>query len=184
MPEHTITHLPNDAVTDAIRGHHDELSTQLRERTAALLAAIRSGDPDAPRERLHAWYRSELLPHAAAEERTLYAAGADLDATRLLVRGMLAEHQALVGLVAQLALARDSLDVVALATSTELLFTVHLAKENDLLLPALDRAGVDLAPLLDGMHELLGSHSEASVETADDDAGCGCGCGAVSTTLM
>lgn len=176
MAEHSITPLPNDTVIDAIRGHHDELSTELGERTAALLAAIRSGHPDVPRERLHAWYQAELLPHAAAEERTLYAAGAGLDPTRLLVEGMLAEHQALVGLIAQLALARDPFEVVAAATAAQEVFRVHLDKENDLLLPALDRAGVELAPLLEGMHELLGAHREAGTAPADDGCGCGCGC--------
>jgi uncharacterized protein (DUF2249 family) len=174
MSEHaTITHPTNHAVADAIRTHHDELSAQLRERTSVLLAAIRSGDADAARDQLHQWYQTELLPHAVAEEATLYAAGADLDATRLLVQGMLAEHRALVSLIAQLALAEDPLDTVAAATSAQHLFTVHLAKENDLLLPALDQAGLDLAPLLAGMHELLGHDDQPAAEPAD--AGCGCG---------
>jgi uncharacterized protein (DUF2249 family) len=178
MIKDAITQLPNVAVTAAIRAHHDELSAGLRERTAALLAALRAGDPDAARERLHAWYQTELLPHAAAEEHTLYAAGADLDASQLLVEGMLAEHQALIGLVARLALARDPFDVVAAASSAQDLFAVHLAKENDLLLPALERSGVALAPLLEGMHELLGEHGESSAAAAEDGCGCGgCGCG-------
>jgi streptomycin 6-kinase len=160
MAQQPIARLPNDAVIEAIRAHHAELSAQLRERTTALFLAARSGDPEAAREGLGAWYRSELIPHATAEERTLYAAGEDLDATRLLVQGMLAEHQALVGLVAQLEPARDPLDAIAVAASAQDLFTVHLAKENDLLLPALDDAGVLLAPLWEGMHELLGAHDD------------------------
>ena len=175
MTEHaTPTRLPNEAVVEAIRKHHDELAAQLGERTAALVTAARAGAPDAAREQLHRWYEAELLPHAVAEEGTLYAAGTELDATRLLVRGMLAEHRALIGLIGQLAVPLDPFAAVAAATSAHDLFTVHLAKENDLLLPALDRAGVKLAPLLEGMHELLGHHERHHDEpetTGDGAAG-------------
>lgn len=166
MTEHMSTQISNPEVIDAIRGHHDDLSAQLRELTTALLAAIRTGDSDAARERLHDWYGTELLPHASAEEQTLYLAGADVDATRLLIQGMLAEHRALVDLIEQLGHARDPFDVVAAATSAQDLFMVHLAKENDLLLPALDRNRVQLAPLLQGMHVLLGQTGEASADPA------------------
>src|SRR5690606_9310452 len=43
----------------------------------------------------------------------------------------------------------------------------HLYKENELLLPALVEADVDLAELLAGMHEILGGHD---ARTAADHA--------------
>jgi uncharacterized protein (DUF2249 family) len=166
----------NEAVISAIRAHHRQLSDELRTRTDAVLGAAQEDALAAARGELHAWYRAELLPHAAAEEKTLYAAGADLDATRLLVRGMVAEHEALVGLVDRLATAGRALEVATLAASARTLFAVHLVKENDLLLPALDGAGVALEPLLAGMHELIGG--AAGSAHSGEESGCGCGgCG-------
>lgn len=162
----------NAEVIDTIRAHHAQLAAQLQERTAAVLAAARQGDCAAPRTRLHDWYRTELIPHAIAEERTLYSAAEKIDTTTLLIQGMLAEHQALVSLIADLALAEAPFDIALAASSAQSLFTVHLGKENDLLLPALDAAGVGLGALLDGMHELLGP----PVDSAPSH-GCGCGCG-------
>src|SRR5690348_3058804 len=98
MPEQvTVSRNRNDAVIEAIRAHHSQLAGELHGYTAAVLSAAREGEVDAARNTLHEWYRSQLLPHVAAEERALYSAALELDTTRLLVRGMLAEHRALVG---------------------------------------------------------------------------------------
>jgi uncharacterized protein (DUF2249 family)/hemerythrin-like domain-containing protein len=161
----------NQAVIAAIRGHHRQLSDELRVRTAAVLAAAARDEVlDAARDELHDWYRAELIPHAAAEEKTLYEAAAGLPATRLLIRGMLAEHQDLVDLITDLAAARQPLEIATRAASAQTLFASHLVKENDLLLPALDEAAVDLEAALAGMHELIGAPVE--------NTGCNCGgCG-------
>jgi uncharacterized protein (DUF2249 family) len=161
---------PNDPVIAAIRGHHDAMAAELAELTAGVLAAARTGDCTQAQRRLHDWYRTELLPHAVAEERALYSEGAEIDATRLLICAMLAEHRQLVSLIAELALAHEPFQVATVAAAAQAVFTVHLGKENDLLLPALDQAGIDLAASLDGMHEVLGAGAAA------DDHGCGCGC--------
>ena len=163
----------NEAVIKAIRAHHQQLADELAALTAAVHAAARAGHCGPQRDRLHNWYRTELLPHAVAEERALYSPAGELDATRLLICGMLAEHRSLVALIAELALAREPFEVATVAASAEAVFRVHLSKENDLLLPALDQAGVQLAPLLEGMHELLGHGGE---QAANADQGCGCGC--------
>jgi uncharacterized protein (DUF2249 family) len=55
--------------------------------------------------------------------------------------------------------AGDPFTVTATTAAVQALFTVHLAKENDLLLPALDAAAVDLAGALAGMREILGGNS-------------------------
>jgi uncharacterized protein (DUF2249 family) len=167
---------PNAAVIATIGRHHAELAARLDTLTAAVLTAAAAGQYRPARDALHTWYRDELLPHAAAEERALYQPAADLDATRLLVRGMLAEHRSLVSLIDTLAAASDALGVATAAAATQAVFAVHLSKENDLLLPALDRAGLDLAAALDGMHEILG-HAHAHAHAGNDEAaGCGCGC--------
>lgn len=164
---------PNDVVIDAIRAHHAELAEQLRVRTEAVVMGARNGECTREREALHEWYRTELMPHAVAEERALYSPASELDATRLLIRGMLAEHRTMVSLIADLALACDPFQVVSTAVAAQAVFTVHLAKENDLLLPALDQAGLDLHVILDGMREILGNDNSEE-DVAHDDCRCGC----------
>ncbi|MGH3743967.1 MAG: DUF2249 domain-containing protein, partial [Mycobacteriales bacterium] len=167
----------NDSVIVAIRAHHAQLADELRRGTEAVLNAVRSGNPTRERAELHDWYRTELLPHAVAEERALYGPGEELAATRLLVRGMIAEHRQLESLVADLGLADNALDVAIAAAAAHSLFVVHLGKENDLLLPALDRAGLDLGAILEGMHEILGHAAAGTPDAEGGGCGCGCGCG-------
>jgi hypothetical protein len=142
-------------MTEAIRAHHAHLAAELARLTAAVRAAAEGGNVDAARAALLAWYRGELLPHAAAEEGSVYEPGLDLDGTRLLVRAMVDEHRALSGLVDALGAADTPVDAVAAAAAAEALFAVHVAKENELLLPALEDAGVDVAALVEGLHQLV-----------------------------
>jgi uncharacterized protein (DUF2249 family) len=58
--------------------------------------------------------------------------------------------------VTDLTHASDPFTVTATTAAAQALFTVHLAKEDDLLLPALDAAAVDLGAALTGMREILG----------------------------
>lgn len=146
----------NAQVIAAIEHHHAALAGELQALTSTVLDAARLGAPDAPCTDLVAWFTTELLPHAQTEEIALYSAGSDLEPTRLLVAGMIAEHRALAALVVDLSAAIDPVAVAAAAAAAHALFSVHLAKENDLLLPALDAAGIDLSAALEGMHEILG----------------------------
>ncbi|MGH3494880.1 MAG: hemerythrin domain-containing protein, partial [Sciscionella sp.] len=166
---------PNEVVIDAIRAHHAQLAEQLHAHTDAVGTAARIGECGRERDALHDWYRTELMPHVAAEEQALYSPASELEATRLLIRGMLAEHRFLESLIADLALASDPFQVVTTAITAQAVFTVHLSKENDLLLPALDQAGLDLPAILDGMHEILGHPHHDAEDGAEHDS-CGCGC--------
>lgn len=161
----------NAAVIAAIVNHHAQLAGDLNTLTAAVLAAVRGSTYLPARDELVTWYRTELLPHAEAEERALYRPASAAANTRLLVAGMVAEHRTLGALIDELAAAGDALTVSAAAATARAVFTIHLGKENDLLLPELDAAGVDLAAALEGMHEILGAGGA-------DEHGCGCGgCG-------
>jgi hypothetical protein len=108
---------------EAVEQHQAVLAGALSTQVERLLSA---GDVWQPiRDGLVAWCRSYLLPHAEAEERTLYPAAGDF--------------------------VRAAATVSALRT----FFDSHLSKENDQLLPSLAQApDVDLAGLLDGMHDL------------------------------
>jgi len=163
----------------AIEQHHAELSGALAALTTGLLDAVAAGDAGAARtarDRLLRWCREELLPHAEAEERSLYPVAHGLDSARLLIDGMLAEHSAITGLVHEIAASEDAVRAAAGARALQAVFDGHLGKENELVLPVLSSApGVSLADLLGGMHELLGG---AAGE--EEPAGCGghsCSCG-------
>jgi uncharacterized protein (DUF2249 family) len=170
----TLEASPNEAVIAAIRGHHAQLAEQLRVLTDAAVAAAETGTCARERDELYDWYRTELLPHAAAEEQALYSRGADLDSTRLLIDGMVAEHRSLQKLTSELGAAIRPMEVATAAAAAAALFAVHLSKENDLLLPALDAAGLDFHAILEGMHEILGQPQDAAA-TQGAAAGCGCG---------
>lgn len=141
----------------AIRAHHIELADGLLDRVTSLGAAAREAAPyGEPRDRLVAYLDAEVVPHAAAEERTIYRA-ADVDGLALLVEAMRAEHRDLIGRVDALRGAADPIAAVSEASAIHALFASHVAKENDRLIPALlATPEVSLGDLLAGMHELLG----------------------------
>ncbi|MFO7251667.1 MAG: DUF2249 domain-containing protein [Actinomycetes bacterium] len=164
-----------EATLQAIREHHRRLGLTMAQHAVSLRRDIdRLAAPFDRRARMAAFCRSEVLPHALAEERTLYAAGADIAETQPLVRAMEDEHAVLRELVGELEQAATNAEIAGVASALDVLFQVHLRKENDVLLPALVDAGVDLAALLDGMHEILGEHGHSG-DAAAAAHGCGCG---------
>ena len=152
-----VSNLANEQAAAAILVHHVELNEDLRARVVALGDAVRSGtDHTSARDAVIAYLDGELLPHAAAEETTLYPAG-DTSITALLVRAMRDEHRNLVGRVGELRGTADALDAATRASAILALFESHLSKETDLLIPALvANPDVSLGNLLSGMHELVG----------------------------
>ncbi len=177
-PEAAPERSRQDDVVDAIRRHHEQLEQAVAAGALGVRdAADRLGDVAPARDALVLLMLQEVLPHAAAEESTLYDVAATLPRTELLVRAMVAEHRRLEGLVNELARARTSGGMAASAGAVRALFEAHLAKENDDLIPELVAQDVDLARLLDGMHEILGGAHADSVTDASADSSGGCGCG-------
>ncbi|MEU5942790.1 DUF2249 domain-containing protein [Micromonospora sp. NPDC047548] len=162
----------------AIVQHHAQLAAVLERHVGDLLDTADRGDEARAirhRDELVGWLRDELVPHAYAEEAALYPAAGDRAEAALLVRGMLDEHRAITGLVTELEATDRPVRLAAAARALAALFAIHLAKENDLVVPLLvDAADVSLATLLDGMHDLLGS-SEVSVKGGCGGGTCGCG---------
>lgn len=163
----------------AVVHHHSELATTLTGHVAQLIDAVDAGVDRqawvARRDAFVTWLRAELLPHAYAEEATLYPAASELPAGRLLVQGMLGEHRAIGALLAELEETTSATVAAATARALQAVFATHLAKENDLVVPLLVAADtVSLAGLLDGMHDVIGTG------TGSSPGGCcggGCGCG-------
>lgn len=166
-----------------VEEHHAQLAGRLGVLTRALLVAAREGDGEDARRELLGWLHDDLVPHASAEEGTLYPAAAELPEARLLVEAMLEEHRLIHRLVGELESAPDPVTAASVAKALETVFASHLAKENDQLVPVLVASPASsVAELLEGMHELLGGHEphervEAGEEHADGHAGHDCACG-------
>jgi uncharacterized protein (DUF2249 family) len=173
------SHTPaDDDAAQAIRRHHAELAATLRDHVTALVDAAEVGSSRQTwqqRDRLTAWLHDELLPHAAAEESALYPAAAAQPGGRLLVDGMVAEHRAITDLVAEIEAARTPVHAATAARALAAVFEVHLAKENDLILPLLQAApDVSLADTVAGLHAVLG-HDESRATGCGGHGHCGCG---------
>lgn len=164
---------------EAVEQHHAVLAGSLAAQVERLLTAGEAWP--SVRDTLVAWCRSDLMPHAQAEEGTLYPAAANLDRARLLVDAMLVERGVISGLVEDLAGATDGVRAAGFAAALRTLFDTHVSKENDQLLPLLAQApDVDLADLLSGVHDLLGDTGHPAASSAE--GGCGghqCSCGEV-----
>jgi uncharacterized protein (DUF2249 family) len=150
-----------DAVTitgteayEAMRTHHRMLSEQLSTRAAAVSEAVTAGrPPEAAVAHLAAYLAEEVLPHAAAEEETIYPAAAMYGGLIDTVNEMLAEHRTLSAAAEALTGLADGTAAAAQARQIVGLFTAHAARENDVLLPSLlADSDVDLATLLAQMH--------------------------------
>lgn len=164
----------------AVEEHHAQMAGALALKVESLSAAARArrqDDVDEVRADLVLWCRAELVPHALAEEGTLYAAAAERPEARLLVEAMFAEHRVIVGLVDDLARAHEAVSAAEIARALRVLFETHLAKENDQILPLLVAApDVSVATLLGGMHELLGgAAADHGADHGAADHVCGCG---------
>lgn len=108
-------------------------------------------------DRLVDWCREQLVPHARAEETTLYRPVAATEKGVLLIDGMLEEHRTIYRIVDDLTHVGDPVRAVALAGALEAVVAGHLAKENEQLLPLLVRSPyISLAEALDGLEQLFG----------------------------
>ncbi|HEY8482872.1 MAG TPA: DUF2249 domain-containing protein [Spirillospora sp.] len=161
----------------AILDHHGRLGRTMADHVLTITRAVdQLTPPHERRDRLVAFCEQEVVPHADAEEKTLYRAAEDLPGAGPLLRAMRREHVSITERVAELEAARTPGETVAAASALNALFQSHLEKENDLLLPALTEGGVDLAALLAGMHEILGDAEKAHSPTGTD-TGHHCTCG-------
>jgi uncharacterized protein (DUF2249 family) len=177
----TVTIASSHADAEAaeqVEQHHAEMAGRLALLTSDVVTAARSAHASAALKALTSWLGDELVPHAAAEEQTLYPAAAQIAETRLLVEAMLAEHALIHRLVADLESAADPVEGAAVARALQTVFESHLAKENDQLIPTLVASPrFSVAEMLGGMHELLGGHEEATDERATSDGAHQCACG-------
>lgn len=166
----------DEAALSAMLDHHAQLRAELEACVTALRDAVLAGVAHQPaKDALGEFIDRELLPHAAAEEASLYPAAADDQRVELFVDSMVLEHRELQRKAQTLRSADTPSRVLSNAEAIAAVFAVHVEKENDLLLPALQkRQGVSLATLLGDMHDRLaepgataGARSPSEAEELD-----------------
>jgi uncharacterized protein (DUF2249 family) len=142
----------------AMLAHHQALEDGLTARAEAVTGVAAAGQPHGTAVAdLIAYLADEVLPHAAAEEGTIYLAAATLPGLAEMISGMIAEHVTLASSAARLAATTDGAAAASESRQIAGLFAAHAAKENESLLPALlADDSVDLADLLADMHAAAG----------------------------
>lgn len=145
-----------------------ECAAMLREQHAGLVADLEAlvdrlaGAPDrascaAAQSELVAWTRTQLGPHAAGDEATLYRAAYRSRSGRLLVDALLSQHRVILGLVDEVEAARDRCSATAWAGALLLVVVEHVGTEDDLLLPMLlADPTIDLASVQYELHRVAG----------------------------
>jgi hypothetical protein len=138
-----------------IAHRHAVLRRGVERRAGTLCEAAENGVPfQRQMAILRGYLEEKVLPHAKAEERTLYQAAAAQASGSELVRELTGEHHTLAYLAGRLRPGADGAEAAKVSEWIATLFAGHVAKVNDLLLPALTRSGADLAALLADMHSL------------------------------
>ncbi|HEU5384520.1 MAG TPA: hemerythrin domain-containing protein [Streptosporangiaceae bacterium] len=133
--------------------HHAVLRRGLERRAGTICDAVASGVPCQRQVAiLRSYLDEEILPHARAEERTLCRAAAAPTRDGELVHALIHEHRELAYLAGRLRPDVDGSEAATVAEWIATLFAGHVAKVNDLLLPAVTGSGADLAALLADMH--------------------------------
>jgi uncharacterized protein (DUF2249 family) len=176
----------NATAMERMRAHHAQMVAQVGARVDALAArATAAPDEETPvahtaadgdgwreaRARLVDYARAELLPHARAEEGTIYAAAGARPAFAALIRAMEGEHRALAALVERLAAADAPTEAARAGAGLEALFAAHAASENDVILPPLAAdTAVDLGAILERMHASLARPVPDRTDDAAADA--------------
>lgn len=129
--------------------HHAVLRRGLERRSGVLCEAVENGVPfERMMMTLREYITGEILPHAQAEERTLYPAAATLTGGSELVGTLTDQHRELAYLAGRLQPGTDGTEAATVAEWITTLFAGHVAKVNDLLLPALSGSDADPAALL------------------------------------
>jgi uncharacterized protein (DUF2249 family) len=167
------------AAARSAREHHAELTVTLGAQVETLVAVTAQSDwdtADAARLRLVTWARSHLWPHAQAEEAIIYPAARSIDDGRLLVDALLAEHRTLNDLIAGVDRAPNRIAAAAKAEALLAVFSSHVAKEDEQIMPLLAQAPeISLDALLRSTHAMLADNQHVHSTDGADDAPCSCG---------
>lgn len=148
---------------EALVARHAELQEVLDHWAGVLAVGAGRGDPVRPvLSLLRAFLADEVLPHARAEERTLYRVARRDPGASPLLQALIGEHHELAARAGRLdEPTHPAIAAAEAAAAISALFASHVAKEHSLLLPALERSGADLGALLAREPRLTGEQCAA-----------------------
>lgn len=156
---------------DAIVAHHATLTEDVNNLAELIASKVEYGESEEPlKSDLIKYFDSEVVPHALAEEHSIYEAAEAKVGLADLIAEMTQEHKILIGELTELK--RDSDATKVHANRLASLFSQHVAKENELILPILlDSNEVDLTVVLSEMHQLFeaAKQSAASSNSQPED---------------
>jgi iron-sulfur cluster repair protein YtfE (RIC family) len=152
--------------TEPFRHEHAELHEHVEHlaQAAREMPSLTEAERVALRDRVVAFLRDTLIPHARAEEEILYPAWAQLVGFPAAAAPMVHDHEAIVARAERLeATAPSDVDALQeLLYGLHALILVHFDKEEDLQLPALDAAPQVAERVLRRMGHLAGhTHTHA-----------------------
>ncbi|MEO9180835.1 MAG: DUF2249 domain-containing protein [Acidimicrobiales bacterium] len=161
---------------DAMLQHHQILVENVDSHIAALANDVRKESAYGPAvASLVAYLADEVLPHAMAEEQSIYRIARTRPNLTDAVDLMIAEHRDLAAQIESLARATTANSALNDAQHIGALFKAHVAKENTELLPSLlEDFDVDVVQLLTDMHRLTEEKpsvaSDENAPTSDAEA--------------
>jgi len=177
MARNEVTDMLTTLLTEPIRAEHQALLPHIEE-----LGAAATWIPTAPALVVHeklihalAFLQNELVPHAKAEEETLYPAVEGCMQAPGATDTMSRDHVEVLRLVDELATLRDNLGdppseadrdrIAAILHGLHAIVALHFAKEEEIYLPILDRCltADSAAELFERMHHVAHLHKEAAV---------------------
>jgi iron-sulfur cluster repair protein YtfE (RIC family) len=149
--------------TEPFRREHEHLLEHIEHLRQAAAEVPRLSDVEraALRDRILAFLRDTLAPHARAEEEVLYPEWARLVGFDDAAVPMIHDHEAIMERIDRLQ-HTDASDVDALQEllyGLHALISVHFRKEEDLQLPAFDAAPDVAERVLARMHEQGHGHA-------------------------
>ncbi len=148
---------------EAILAHHAALDEDVKRRVRLIVGADESESDNSAVAELIKYLNAEVVPHAISEEHTIYQVASDKLGLTDLIAEMTSEHRTLVGEIKALENSSNSKDAAEHSERFSALFSKHVAKENDLILPKLlGSQDVDLRLVLSEMHELFEAAKESS----------------------
>ena len=161
----------NHATAQKIRQHHAAMVKNLAAQVARLADTVGQDNWQAARDALAAHVRKEILPHAKAEEATIYAEARARSSLSALIDAMTLEHRHIAALTEEIANAPSALAALQAGAGLASLFAAHAQGENDVILPPLEEdPNVQLDRILHDMHHELtqAAPSEAQAPAAPD----------------
>ncbi|NNN21501.1 MAG: DUF2249 domain-containing protein [Acidimicrobiales bacterium] len=151
--------MQNQEAFQMMLDHHEALLEGAASRVLILNSSAESGDGFASAMAgVVSYFATEIIPHAIAEEATIYRVGHEIESLSLTIDDLVKEHKQIIGFVNELAVVSDPKEAASISSTLLSVFQNHVAVENgDILSSLVNNADISLGSLLEEMHGALAS---------------------------